>query len=136
MDMVWHHWSDGYGTLTAMTADRHPHVADWLTIPDVAEVCGISVTQVRSLIEDRELIATRRGERNVLSVPAAFVDHGQPLPALRGTFTVLADGGFTDEEIIDWMFAPDPTLTGESAIAALRAGSKSEVRRRAMEDAL
>lgn len=73
---------------------------------------GGSVTEVRWLLEDRELIGIRRGERSVLSVPEAFLDDDGPVPALKGTFTVLADGGFSDAEIIAWLFAPDPTWPG------------------------
>ena len=55
---------------------------------------------------------------------------------MRGTFTVLADGGMSDEEIIAWLFAADPTLPVDGApIDAIRAGHKTEVRRRAMETA-
>lgn len=109
---------------------------DWLTLPDVAERLGVRVTDVRRMLDDRQLVAVRRGERDVLAVPAAFVgDHG-PLSALPGTFTVLSDSGFGDEEIVEWMFAHDDTLPGGSAIGAIRNGAKKEVRRRAMEQAL
>ena len=40
----------------------------------------------------------------------------------------LAVAGFTDDEAIDWMLAPDDTI-GVAPIEALRAGRKSEVRR-------
>ena len=43
----------------------------------------------------------------------------------------------SDAEIIGWLFAPDDTLpVPGAAIDALRAGFKTEVRRRAMETAL
>jgi excisionase family DNA binding protein len=111
-------------------------VQDWLTVPDIAKKLGISVVAVRRLIEDRELIAVRRGERNVLSVPADFVDGAGPVPALKGTFSVLADGGFSDEEIIDWLYAADPSWPGgaTTAMGSIQAGFKTEVRRRAMEE--
>ncbi|MFN8096710.1 MAG: Rv2175c family DNA-binding protein [Dermatophilaceae bacterium] len=117
--------------------DAHDVVSDWLTVPDIAERLGRSVTEVRRMLEDRELIGIRRGERNILSVPEAFLAVDGPVAALKGTFTVLADGGFSDAEIIDWLFAPDPSWPGAggSAMAAIRAGFKTEVRRRAMEEA-
>ena len=60
-----------------------------------------------------------------------------PVPALAGTFTVLADSGLDDAEIIAWMTARDETLPGgPTPLAAIRAGHKTEVRRRAMEEAL
>ena len=55
-------------------------VAEWLTLPDVAERLGLDVGKVRRLLQDRCLVATRRGERNVLSVPAALIVDGAPLP--------------------------------------------------------
>ncbi|MBP6997756.1 MAG: DNA-binding protein [Phycicoccus sp.] len=105
-------------------------------MPDIAERLGIPVTAVRRLLEDRELLASRRGERGVLRVPAAFLDDEGVLPALKGTFTVLADAGMDDEEIIDWLYEPDSTLPVPGGpIDAIRAGFKTEVRRRAMESA-
>ena len=53
-----------------------------------------------------------------------------------GTVTVLGDGGFADEEIIAWLHEADDTLQGGSAIASLREGNKTEVRRRAQERAM
>lgn len=109
---------------------------EWLTLPDLAERLGIRVTEVRQMLKDRLLVAARRGERQVLSVPAAFIGEDGPLPELPGTFTVLTDGGFSDEEIIEWMFARDDRLVGGCPIEAIRQGAKTEVRRRAMEEAL
>ncbi len=111
-------------------------VPTWLTLPDVAERIGRSVTEVRRLIEDGELLAVRVGERAILSVPEAFIGPDGPLSALKGTFTVLADGGMDAVETLRWLFTPDPTLPGGTPVDAIRAGHKTEVRRRAMEIAL
>ncbi len=109
-------------------------VGEWLTVPDVAERLGVPLSQVRRLIADREVLSARVGERRVPAVPAKFLDDSGPRPELRGTFTVLADGGMDDDEIIEWLFTPDPTLPVEGApIDALRAGHKTEIRRRAQE---
>ena len=108
----------------------------WLTLPDLAERLDMRITAVRRMLEDGHLVAVRRGERNVLSVPAAFLGEDGPLPELTGTFTVLRDGGFSDEEIVTWMFEPDERLIGGCPIGAIRNGAKTEVRRRAMEEAL
>lgn len=110
-------------------------VGEWLTVPDVAELLGVPLSGVRRMIEDRELLAARLGERRVVHVPAKFLDE-RALPHLRGTFTVLGDGGMRDEDILRWLFTPDPTLPVEGApIDALTSGFKTEVRRRAMEQA-
>ncbi|WP_338016638.1 Rv2175c family DNA-binding protein [Segeticoccus rhizosphaerae] len=109
-------------------------VGNWLTVPDIADRMGVRLSEVRRMIEDRELLAARIGPRSVVAVPAKFVTGEGPLPTLRGTFTVLADGGMDDEQIIGWLFTPDETLSVEGApIDALLAGRKKEVRRRAQE---
>lgn len=107
----------------------------WLAVPDIMERTGARLTEVKRWLADRELIGQRRGPNNALMVPATFLVEDGPLPALRGTVTVLSDNGLADEEIIEWLHAPDDTLAGGSAIASLRAGNKSEVRRRAQEQA-
>lgn len=99
------------------------------------ELTGERLQTVRRWLQDRELVGQRRGENRAVMVPSTFVTEEGPLPALRGTITVLADGGLSDEEIIDWLHAPDDTLEGGSAIASLHAGAKTEVRRRAQEHA-
>lgn len=117
-------------------ADLEALVGEWLTVPDLAERFGVALSAARRFIADRELVATRIGERRVIAVPAKFVDETGPRPELKGTFTVLADGGMTDDDIIRWLFTPDPTLPVEGApIDALRAGHKTEIRRRAQEHA-
>jgi excisionase family DNA binding protein len=119
-------------TPTAGELDLESLVGEWLTVPDVAERLGIPLSQVRQLIADREVLSVRVGERRVVGVPAKFFDADGVRPELRGTFTVLSDGGMTDDEILRWLFTPDDTLPVEGApIDALRAGHKTEIRRRA-----
>jgi hypothetical protein len=99
----------------------------WLTIPDLTEILGIKVSQVRRLIEDRALLALR--VNGVWRVPADFIsDDNEPLSELRGTLVVLGDSGFTDEEAMHWLLETEDSI-GMSPIAALRAGRKAEVRR-------
>jgi len=116
------------------TADLEQLVGEWLTVPDVAERYSLPLTHVRRWIQDRELLGVRLGERHVLKVPARFLGEDGPLPELRGTFTVLNDGGMGDEEALRWLFTPDATLPAPGApVDSLIAGFKTEVRRRAME---
>ena len=110
--------------------DLESLVGSWLTLPDVAERLGLEVGKVRRLIQDRNLVAVRVGERSVLCVPEDFVAGGVPLPELPGTLTVLADAGYSDEDAVRWLFTPDDTLPG-TPVAAMRAGRKTEIRRRA-----
>ena len=115
--------------------DLETLVGSWLPVPDVAERLGVPLSQVRRMLEERELLGHRVGERRIVAVPEQFLDESV-LRHLRGTFTVLADGGMDDEEILRWLFTADSTLGhGGTPVDALRAGFKTEVRRRAMEQA-
>jgi hypothetical protein len=109
-------------------ADPADPVGDWLTVPDVATALGLDVMQVRQLVRDRALLAQRRA--GVLVVPAAFVQDGRVLKGLPGLLTLLADGGFSDDEALRWLFTADDSLPG-SPVQALRENRGTEVRRRA-----
>lgn len=116
-----------------MSEHQTPEPVQWLTVPEIMERTGASLGVVKSWLQDRELVGLRRGANRAVMVPADFLVEDGPLPSLRGTVTVLSDGGFSDEEIVAWLHQPDETLAGGSAIATLRTGSKAEVRRRAQE---
>ncbi|RAM37565.1 Rv2175c family DNA-binding protein [Arthrobacter globiformis] len=105
-------------------------VGDWLPLPDVAQLLDVSITKVHGLLDERALAALRIGERRIRSVPAAFLQDGHVVDSLKGTIIVLADAGFSDEELIGWLFTPDESLRGRP-IDALREGRKTEIRRRA-----
>ncbi|MBD1541664.1 DNA-binding protein [Arthrobacter sp. IA7] len=105
-------------------------VGDWLPLPDVAQLLDVSITKVHGLLDERALAALRIGERRIRSVPAAFLQDGHVVDSLKGTILVLADAGFSDEELIGWLFTPDESLRGRP-IDALREGRKTEIRRRA-----
>lgn len=107
-------------------------VGQWRTVPDIAEQLGWPLSRVRQLLSDREVLGLRVGPRNVLQVPARFLDDHGPRKHLRGTFTVLADGGMGDAEAVRWLFTVDDSLPVPGApIDALLAGHVTEVRRRA-----
>jgi hypothetical protein len=110
-------------------------IPDWLTLPDVAERLDVEVSRVRRLIEDGQLIALRRGEPVVRKVPALMIAEDGVVPHLAGTITILRDGGFTDEEMLGWLFTDDESLPGRP-IDHLRRGQRGEVRRRALALAL
>ncbi|WP_119698553.1 Rv2175c family DNA-binding protein [Microbacterium halotolerans] len=99
---------------------------DWLPIPDAAERLGVTAGQVRRLLEDGVLVASRRD--GVLKVPSVFIVNGEPLSSLRGTVVVLHDVGFDVDEMIDWLLNYEDSL-GNAPIESLLAGRKAEVRR-------
>lgn len=106
--------------------ENAPDIADWLTVPDLAEALGETPGRVRRLLDEHYLIGSRRN--GAFAVPAAFIVDGRPLPSLRGTIIALQDVAFSDDEIIDWLFTEEQTL-GRSPLAALLDGHKSAVRR-------
>ena len=103
-----------------------PFPAILITLPDAAEALDIPVTRVRRLIEDRHLLGTK--VEGVLRVPQDFIKDGRVLSELHGTFVLLHDVGFSDDEILDWMFSVEESL-GVTPMAALQSGRKAEVRR-------
>lgn len=98
----------------------------WLSVPDVAERLGLSVSRVRRLVEDRALLG--RKIDGVFVIPAELLNDDEPLPHLAGTATLLIDGGFSEEGALDWLLTLDEQL-GATPADALRSGRKSEVRR-------
>ncbi|SDP23987.1 hypothetical protein SAMN04515671_3377 [Nakamurella panacisegetis] len=97
-------------------------------VPDIASALGLIVTRVHQLLRERQLVATRVD--GVLRIPAEFVQNGAVVKGLPSTITLLSDAGYTDPEIIDWLFTPDDTLPGRP-ITALRENRGREVHRRA-----
>lgn len=108
---------------------------DWLAVPDLMELTGAPLTVVKAWLAERELVGVRRGPHRAVMVPRSLVTEQGPLKFLRGTISTLADSGFADEEIVEWLHRPDETLLGGSAVASLQGGHKTEVRRRAQETA-
>ncbi|MGO3886386.1 MAG: Rv2175c family DNA-binding protein [Mycetocola sp.] len=98
----------------------------WLTIPEIADLLDESVSRVRRLIEDRQFIGAKRD--GVFAVPELFFQESEPISALRGTIILLSDVGFSDDEIIDWLLSVEESV-GDTPIAAIRAGRKTEIRR-------
>jgi hypothetical protein len=122
-------------------------VGPWYPLPDAAELLGTDVGRLRRLLSDGALVAVRLGERQLLGIPAAFLIEDEAtsqwsvLASLGGTLTVLRDAGFSDAEAVAWLFTPDASLSGlceenPTPIGVLRAGHKTEIRRRAQALAL
>lgn len=115
---------------TPATEDVDTLVGEWLTVPDVAEVLDIDVVKARQLLKDGTIISVRRGERGVISVPAAFLEEGTVVKKIPGLLTLLRDAGFDENESLRWIFTPDDSLPG-TPMRALLENRHTEVRRRA-----
>ncbi|EST34558.1 transcriptional regulator [Streptomycetaceae bacterium MP113-05] len=116
--------------MTEIDAKTDALVTAWLNLPEIAERFGVEVTRVRQLVKEGQLIAVRRGENRALHVPADFLAGDRIVKGLSGTLTLLRDDGFTDEEMIEWLFTADDSLPGTPA-QALRENRGTEVKRRA-----
>lgn len=114
-------------------AELRDLVVDWLNVPEVAEACGCDVLRVRRMLAEGDLVAVRLDQ--VLQIPAAFLtlqERGTaPMPELRGTLSVLGDAGYSTSESVRWLFTRDETLREGRPVDTLRAGRKTEIRRRA-----
>jgi hypothetical protein len=99
-----------------------------LTPAEVAGVLGVSPNRVRQLLREHKLMAVP-GSGNS-RIPADFLQDGAVLKHLPGLITVLKDGGFSDEEVFEWLFRADDTLPG-TPVDALRSDRHTEVTRRA-----
>jgi hypothetical protein len=115
---------------TPVTDDVDALVGDWITVPDLAEALGIDVVQARQLLKDGRLIGVRRGERSVISIPAAFVSDGEIVTKIPGLLTLLRDAGYDENQSLRWIFTPDDSLPG-TPMQALVENRHTEVRRRA-----
>jgi hypothetical protein len=104
--------------------------ADVATLPvaDVAQRLSVPVSRIHQLVRDGQLLSVRRGGE--VLVPADFLDGSVVVKGLSGTITVLRDGGYSDTDILRWLFAEEDSLPG-TPIASLRAGRHREVKRRA-----
>jgi hypothetical protein len=115
---------------TPVSDDVDALVGDWLTLPDVAEALDLDVVRVRQLLKDGVIAGVRRGDRAVISVPAAFIVDGAIVAKLPGLLTLLRDAGFDENQSLRWIFTPDDSLPG-TPMQALVENRHTEVRRRA-----
>ncbi len=114
---------------------RYPYgVTEWMTVPECAEALGVSLSRVRDYLRERNLVATRRGDNNAVYIPAGQIVIGEEydgphvLATVRGTVMVLADMGYSDDDIVTWLISPHDELEG-SPLDALRSGQRAHVRR-------
>ncbi len=98
-------------------------------LPTVAELMRIPVTRVHQHLREGHLVAVRRN--GIPMVPRAFLtESGQVVKALPGLLAVLRDGGYSENEILRWLFTSDPSLT------VTRDGSRESVPNARPVDAL
>jgi hypothetical protein len=100
-----------------------------LPVAEVAQLLNQPVSRVHQLVKDGQLLSFRHDGEVV--VPSDFVgEDGAVIKGLPGTIIVLRDGGYSDPDILRWLFTDDDSLPG-TPVASLRAGRHREVKRRA-----
>lgn len=117
-------------SLEALLADE-----PMLTLPEAAERLGVVVTRVDDLLTANKLIAhIVDGKRHI---PVALFEKDEPTTGkfVPGVITLLTDGGYSDAEILRFLFTEDETLPGRP-VDALHGQLAREVLRRAQAMAI
>ncbi len=112
--------------------DVLPASVTLIPLPDVAEQLGMVVTRVHQMLRDHQILAVRRD--GIAGVPKEFFDStGAVAKHVTPLITVMRDGKYTDEEILEWIYKEDDSLPGRP-IDALHGPLAREVIRRAAAD--
>ncbi len=105
----------------------------WLSVPEVADLLGVALREVRGLLASDDLLAIRGGENQAWVIPSSFFtrnDKGahEVVRGLRGTLIQLSDAGMDAQESMTWLHTHNEEL-GDLPIAVLRSGTIRAVRR-------
>lgn len=105
----------------------------WYGLQDAADFLGVEKKRVRSLLKEHSLAAARRDPDHPLEIPEPFLRDASgnpgPLDSLKGTVILLLDGGYSEDEAVEWLLSPNDSLAGQTPLTALTQGRKKEVRR-------
>ena len=104
-------------------------VPEWIDRATAAELLGVTVAKVRTMVKDHELADAEPTPGGDTLLPAGFIQEGLPVKGLPGLLTMMHDNGYDDRECIAWLYL-DQDLPGRP-IDALRENRGSEVKRRA-----
>ncbi|MGZ7497019.1 Rv2175c family DNA-binding protein [Corynebacterium sp. ZY180755] len=100
-----------------------------LTVPEYAERLGVPVTRVFDMIGEHKLIFVL--DEKIKKIPEAFLsEKGSTNKFVPGVIALLSDGGYSDAEILRYLFTKDESLPGRP-IDALHGHLAREVMRRA-----
>lgn len=133
--------------------DQIPHIS----VTQAADRLGVERSRVKQLVNERRILALRGPsglrilEESLAELPAQEQyatelsnpdsEHprlvrvtDKPVAALRGTVILLEDGGFSNEEVVDWLWSTNPLLE-RRAIDLLRSGAHKAVNRLAATQA-
>ncbi len=109
-------------------ADVLPADEPVLSTTEVSRLLGFSVSKVTRMIADGDLLAVRRGRQVV--VPGAFFSDGEIAKHITGLLRLLRDGGYSDDEVLLWLYTEQDDL-GLLPARALHTERAREIMRRA-----
>jgi hypothetical protein len=109
-------------------------VPEWIDWGTAADLLGVSVAKVRTMVKDHQLADAVPTPGATPQIPADLIQDGLPVKGLPGLLTVMHDNGYDDRECIAWLYL-DQELPGRP-IDALRENRGTEVRRRAQAMAI
>lgn len=105
-----------------------------LTLPDAAERMNLVITKVMDMLNKKQLLAIQVD--GIRHIPARFLGEGGQLNRfVPGAIALLSDGGYSDVEILDYLFTEDDSLPGRP-VDALHGHLAREVMRRAQAMAI
>lgn len=105
-----------------------------IAIPDAAERMGVVVTKVMDLLNNGQLLAIRLD--NVRYIPEMFfTENGDLNKFVPGVISLLSDGGYSSQEILEYLYEADDSLPGRP-VDALHGHLAREVMRRAQAMAI
>ena len=110
-------------------------ISEWMDWKEAATALSVTVSKVRQFIREHQLAAAVPVPGGGQKVPAELIMDGEIVKGVPGLLTMLSDGGWSEHEMLAWIFTPDETLPGRP-IDALRENRGSEVKRRAQAIAL
>lgn len=105
-----------------------------LNVPEVADLLGVVVTRVMDHLNSHRLVAVQVD--GVRQIPARFfTDGGEVNRFIPGLIALLSDGGYSDEEVLEFLFTEDESLPGRP-VDAVHGHLAREVMRRAQAMAI
>lgn len=115
-----------------LSEDNLPSDVATLNVDEVAARLRVSPNRVRTLIRDHHLLAVSRAGHP--AVPAVFFDDLGIAKHFGGLVEVLLDGGYSRDDVMQWLFTVHDDL-GLRPAEALHTHSAREVVRRAQAQA-
>ena len=115
--------------VSTVAANGVPAGERMVTIPGVAEKINVVVTKVFDMLNNHQLLAVRID--GVRYIPEVFLKNGKDVNKfVPGVIALLSDGGYSPEEIMEYLFTEDDSLPGRP-VDALQGHLAREVMRRA-----